>query len=91
MPTAEQLQILVSNVIEPITEKPLGELRMVRDTFVNGNDARVRIELPTPAYPDGKKLEELIRQRIKFAAPELEPELSCIRPCEEKMRVVVSA
>jgi hypothetical protein len=45
MPTAEQLQILVSNVIEPITEKPLGELRMVRDTFVNGNDARVRIEL----------------------------------------------
>jgi ATP-binding protein involved in chromosome partitioning len=75
MPTAEQLQILVSNVIEPITEKPLGELRMVRDTFVNGNDARVRIELPTPAYPDGKKLEDLIRQRIKFAAPELEPRI----------------
>ena len=75
MPTAEQLQILVSNVIEPITEKPLGELRMVRDTFVNGNDARIRIELPTPAYPDGKKLEDLIRQRIKFAAPELEPRI----------------
>lgn len=72
MPTAEQLNLLVSNVVEPFTEKPLGELRMVRDTFVNGNDARVRIELPTPAYPDSKKLEDLIRQRIKFAAPELE-------------------
>ena len=51
MPTPEQLKILVSNVIEPCTEKSLGDLRMVRDTFINGNDARVRIELPTPAYP----------------------------------------
>jgi len=75
MPTAEQLNLLVSNVVEPFTEKPLGELRMVRDTFVNGNDARVRIELPTPAYPDAKKLEDLVRQRIKFAAPELEPRI----------------
>ena len=75
MPTAEQLKILVSNVIEPCTEKSLGDLRMVRDTFVNGNDARVRIELPTPAYPASKKLEELIRQRIKFAAAELEPRI----------------
>ena len=75
MPTAEQLRILVSNVVEPCTEKPLGDLRMIRDTFVNGNDARVRIELPTPAYPASKKLEELIRQRIKFAAAELEPRI----------------
>ena len=75
MPTAEQLQILVSNVVEPVTQRPLGDLRMIRDTFVNGNDARVRIDLPTPAYPDGKKLEDLIRQRIKFAAPELEPRI----------------
>ena len=60
MPTAEQLKILVSNVVEPCTEKSLGELRMIRDTFVNGNDARVRIELPTPAYPASKKLEELL-------------------------------
>ena len=75
MPTAEQLRILVSNVVEPCTEKSLGDLRMVRDTFVNGNDARVRIELPTPAYPASKKLEELIRQRIKFAAAELEPRI----------------
>lgn len=75
MPTAEQLQILVSNVMEPVTERNLGELRMIRDTFVNGNDARVRVELPTPAYPEGKLLEERIRERIRFAAPELEPRI----------------
>ncbi|MCA9008953.1 MAG: Mrp/NBP35 family ATP-binding protein [Planctomycetaceae bacterium] len=75
MPTAEQLKTLVSNVIEPCTEKPLGDLRMIRDTFVNGTDARVRIDLPTPAYPAAKQLEELIRQRIAFAASELVPRI----------------
>ena len=75
MPTAEQLKTLVSNVIEPCTEKPLGDLRMIRDTFVNGTEARVRIDLPTPAYPAAKQLEELIRQRIAFAAAELVPRI----------------
>ena len=75
MPTAEQLRMLVSNVVEPFTERPLGDLNMIRYTFVNGTDARVRIELPTPAYPDSKKLEALIRQRIQFAAPELQPRI----------------
>jgi len=72
MPTAEQLQLLVSNVVEPLTQRSLGELRMVRDAFVNGNDARIRIELPTPAWPHPKALEELVRQRIRFAAPDLQ-------------------
>jgi len=72
MPTAEQLQLLVSNVVEPLTQRSLGELRMVRDTFINGNDARVRLELPTPAWPNPKSLEDLVRQRIRFAAPELD-------------------
>ena len=45
---------------------------MVRDAFVNGNDARIRIELPTPAWPNPKALEELVRQRIRFAAPDLQ-------------------
>jgi ATP-binding protein involved in chromosome partitioning len=45
---------------------------MVRDTFINGNDARVRLELPTPAWPNPKSLEDLVRQRIRFAAPELD-------------------
>jgi ATP-binding protein involved in chromosome partitioning len=71
-PTAEQLQLLVSNVIEPLTQRSLGELRMVRDAFVNGTDARIRLELPTPAWPNAKALEELVRQRIRFAAPELQ-------------------
>lgn len=75
MPTAEQLRILVSNVTEPCTQRPLGDLRMIRDTFVNGTDARVRIELPTPAYPETKQLEAAIRQRIQFAAPELQPRI----------------
>lgn len=75
MPTAEQLRILVSNVVEPVTERPLGELKMVRDTFVNGTDARVKIELPTPAYPASKELESRIRQRIQFAASELQPRI----------------
>lgn len=72
MPTAEQLQLLVSNVVEPLTQRSLGELRMVRDAFVNGNEARIRIELPTPAWPNPKALEELVRQRIRFAAPDLQ-------------------
>jgi len=72
MPTAEQLQLLVSNVVEPLTQRSLGELRMVRDAFINGNDARVRLELPTPAWPNPKGLEELVRQRIRFAAPDLD-------------------
>jgi len=50
MPTAEQLQLLVSNVVEPLTQRSLGELRM--------------------ANP--KSLEDLVRQRIRFAAPELD-------------------
>jgi ATP-binding protein involved in chromosome partitioning len=75
MPTAEQLKILVSNVIEPVTGKPLGELRMIADSFVNGTDARVRIELPTPAYPAAKLLEDRVRERIKFAAPDLQPRI----------------
>jgi len=72
MPTAEQLQLLVSNVVEPLTQRSLGDLRMVRDAFINGNDARVRIELPTPAWPNPKALEELVRQRVRFAAPDLQ-------------------
>ena len=48
---------------------------MIRDTFVNGTDARVRIDLPTPAYPAAKQREELIRQRIAFAAAELVPRI----------------
>lgn len=48
---------------------------MIRDTFVNGTDARVRIDLPTPAYPAARQLEELIRQRIAFAAAELVPRI----------------
>ncbi|MFM7165656.1 MAG: P-loop NTPase [Planctomycetaceae bacterium] len=63
---------MVSNVVEPLTQRSLGELRMVRDAFVNGNDARIRIELPTPAWPNPKALEELVRQRIRFAAPDLQ-------------------
>lgn len=33
---------------------------------------RVRLELPTPAWPNPKSLEDLVRQRIRFAAPELD-------------------
>ncbi len=75
MPTAEQLKTLVSNVAEPFTGRSLGELGLIRDTFVNGNDARVRIDLPTPAYPERKQLEDRIRERIRMAAAELEPRI----------------
>lgn len=64
MARCEQVRNIVSQINDPELERPLGELRMLQDVVADGSAIVVRIELPTPAYPDSDRITQLIHQQI---------------------------
>lgn len=67
MATADEIQTLAGQVIDPVIEKPLSQLRMIREVESAGSVFIVRVELPTPAYPDPDSLRSLIQQHVSSA------------------------
>ncbi|MBI2374709.1 MAG: iron-sulfur cluster carrier protein ApbC [Deltaproteobacteria bacterium] len=73
--SVEDIREALSKVIDPILEKGLVELQMVKDISASEGRARVVIELPTPGWEAKELLETEIRSEIKKRAPKTEVEL----------------
>ena len=71
MPTDAALQSLIGEINEPILGKSLADLKMVKDVSIDGDSAKVSIELPTPAYPNQDSLSEMIRNRVTESLSEI--------------------
>lgn len=69
MASVDDIRALASDVIDPEFDKPLGAMRMIGDVQLDGNQATIRVDLPTPAYPDADRLKSLISDKV---TPELD-------------------
>lgn len=67
---AEVLQ-RVGGLKDPEIGRTLAELDMVHRVQLSGSNVVVKIELPTPAYPDRERIAESIRTAVKAAIPEV--------------------
>jgi len=60
--SSDAILAALQGVKDPSTGRTLGELGMVKNVdMLEGNAARVRLELPTPASPHKARLEEAVR------------------------------
>ena len=67
---AEVLSAL-EEVADPEIGKPLSALSMLKGaTITPGGTIEVRVELPTPAYPDRERISEAVQRALKAAFPE---------------------
>ncbi len=73
MASVDDIRALASQVIDPEIGKPMGDLRMIGDVRVDGNRAVVRVDLPTPAYPDAERIKQMIADKV---SPSLDGEQS---------------
>ncbi|MBI4815513.1 MAG: iron-sulfur cluster carrier protein ApbC [Deltaproteobacteria bacterium] len=73
--SVEDVREALSKVVDPILEKNLVELGMVRDVSVDDTRARIVIELPTPGWEAKELLETEIRAAVKKRASKVELEL----------------
>lgn len=64
MLTEAQVLQRVQGVKDPEIGRSLGELGMVKGAQVSGNSITISVELPTPAYPDKKRIEEAVRKAV---------------------------
>ncbi|HWL11039.1 MAG TPA: Mrp/NBP35 family ATP-binding protein [Planctomicrobium sp.] len=71
MPASADILGTVGSVIDPVLQFSLSHLKMVREASVDGNNAVVSIELPTPAYPARAALTAAIQQAVKTAFPDI--------------------
>ncbi len=72
MPTEFQVQESLRKIAVPGLERTLGESNMLRGVQFAGADAvTIRVELPTPAFPDRDPLAQSIRSAVSLAWPEL--------------------
>lgn len=67
---AEVLQ-RVGGLKDPEIGRTLAELDMVHGVQLSGSNVVVKIELPTPAYPDRERIAESIRTAVKAAITEV--------------------
>lgn len=58
-------QNLLGTIIEPATQLPLSQLKMVKSVSIDGDQVSVHIELPTPAYAWTNLLTGLIETAAK--------------------------
>ena len=68
--TDTELRSCLDAIVDPELGRTLGELRMVKQASVSPDGvAAVEIELPTPAYPQQERFQELVNSavRAKFA------------------------
>lgn len=64
MATVDDIRALASQVTDPEIGKPLADLRMIGDVQLDGGRVTVRVDLPTPAYPDPDRLKQLIADEV---------------------------
>ncbi|MGD9854053.1 MAG: Mrp/NBP35 family ATP-binding protein [Planctomycetaceae bacterium] len=69
----EDIEAIVGAVIDPELGRSLADLKMLRKVDAAGNDVRIAVELPTPAYPDEDRLAGAIRTATREAFPGLNP------------------
>ncbi len=63
--TREALLEAVSKVVDPVVQKSLGELRAVRDAAVDGDGARVSLDLLSPASAANEKILADVRAAVE--------------------------
>ena len=56
-----ELRTKIESIVDPELGRSLGDLRMVRSVESSDGTSRVTIELPTTAYPQPERFEELVR------------------------------
>lgn len=71
MPTVAEVKDLVGQIQDPILGKSLSQLKMLKDVTVDGSQATVAIELPTPAYPQPDRITDLITTKVQSQFPDL--------------------
>ena len=72
MPTPEKLRAVLSQVVDPVFERPIGELRLLKDVRIEGNRATIVIELPTTSHPAQDELRDALVAKARESEPELE-------------------
>lgn len=72
MPTEFQLLERLRPLRDPEIGRSLGELDMLRGATLSPTETVVRIELPTPAYPDRQRIAAAVQQALA-GVPDLAP------------------
>lgn len=67
MASVDDIRSLAAQVIDPEFNKPLGELRMLGDVREDGTGFVVQVVVPTPAYPDQHRLQDLVQSAVAGA------------------------
>jgi ATP-binding protein involved in chromosome partitioning len=72
MPSELQLQESLRDIVVPGLGRSLGALDMLRGAELTGEEtATIRVELPTPAFPDRDQLAALIRTAVQIQWPQV--------------------
>ena len=70
MARTEQVRSVVSQLIDPILQRSLGDLRFLHDVAATAEQVTVSLVLPTPAYPVPEELKSLVTSSV---SPLLDP------------------
>jgi ATP-binding protein involved in chromosome partitioning len=83
---AEAAKSALAGLKDPSSGRTLGELQMVKAVEpLEGNALRVRLELPTPASPHRKALEEMVRAQLAHGGTRVEVAFTAlVRPSPAK-------
>lgn len=65
MPAEAEIRQILGTIIEPVLQEPLSKLKMLSTITMEGDQATVTVNLPTPAYPSRDMLTMLIQTAIK--------------------------
>ena len=81
MPTEAEIRESAGSVVDPELGQPLSQLKMLGEIHADGEQVRIGVELPTPAYPQPERLVEAVRSQVCASFPEvsdLEVDLSSV-------------
>ena len=67
MASVDDIRALASQVIDPEIGRTLGDLHMIADVQLTGTTYVVRLELPTPLYPNSHRLKKLVSDKVAVA------------------------
>jgi ATP-binding protein involved in chromosome partitioning len=73
MPASADIQKIAGAVLDPVLHQPLSQLKMLKSAELNGSQATIQIELPTPAYPSREELTRSIREAVQGQFPDVTP------------------
>ena len=67
--TEQQVREAIRSVPDPEIGRGLGELNMIQGVNVTPASIEVRLELPTPAYPDPQRIAESVKAALQAKLP----------------------